>query len=308
MKSDLKLQAPKPFFERIRALPELRISKHLIIVMLLFWVYMFCAVYLERLTFWLVGFAAKSAGADWLDDFDIELLIELGLTVIVVIMTLICCRLIENRPLRTMYLTRRKCLPDYLGGMLLGFAMMTAVILIAWGSGAIRFEGTQPLRRPVIMILLVFGWLIQGFSEELTFRGWLMTSVGTHHALWLAVIVNAVFFALLHMNNDGISLFAIGNLILFGVMTSLYVLRTGSLWGAAALHSVWNWAQGNFYGMQVSGIPSGSCVFRFSQTDRLEWIGGGTFGLEGGAATTAVLLLASVILLLLPTREHNTEV
>ena len=78
-------------------------------------------------------------------------------------------------------------------------------------------------------------------------------------------------------------------------------------WGAAALHSVWNWAQGNFFGMQVSGIPTGSSVFSFSQTEQAKWIGGGMFGLEGGAAATVVMLAVIVILLLIPARKYETE-
>lgn len=307
MKSDLKLQTPKPFFERIRALPELRISRNLFLVLLLFWGFVLCSVYLEQITAWVITILLRQTGGDRSTDYDLELLMHTGLTVIPIALVFVCSRLIENRPCRTLFLTRRKCLPDYLCGLLLGFGMMTAVILIAWCSGAIRYEGLQTHMRPLMMILLPFGWLIQGFSEELICRGWLMTSVGTHYSTWLAVIINAICFALLHLGNDGISFFAIANLILFSAAESLYVLRTGSLWGAAALHSVWNWAQGNFFGMQVSGIPTGSSVFSFSQTEQAKWIGGGMFGLEGGAAATAVMLAVIVILLLIPARKYETE-
>lgn len=307
MKSDLKLQASKPYFEQIRSLPALRVSKNLLIVLLLFWTCILCTVYLEQITAWILGYSLKAAAIDLTKETDLSLLLQLALTLISIALTFVCCRFIENRPCRTMYLTRRKCLPDYLTGALLGFAMMSAVVLIAWRSGAIRCEGTQMHGNPWMVFLLFLMWMVQGFSEELTFRGWLMTSVGTHHAAWLAALISAVCFALLHMGNDGFSLFAVFNLILFSIVTAIYVLRTGSLWGVAALHGVWNWAQGNFYGMQVSGIKTGSTVLRFTQSGSAEWIGGGVFGLEGGAAASIVLIAAAVILLLMPSRKYNTE-
>lgn len=308
MKSDLKLQAPKPYFERIRNLQGGRVPKNILLVLLLFWVYIFCSIYLEQIIYLVISIAAGLCGYKIAKNIDLELSIELFLTLVCIALAFVCCKFIEKRPFRTMYLTREKFLRHYLSGALLGFAMMSAVILMAWCGGAIQFEGTQPLRHPFMMLLLFAGWLIQGFSEELTFRGWLMTSAGTHHSVWLAVAVNSICFALVHFSNDGFAVFPAVNLILFGLMASLLVLRSGNLWGAAALHSIWNWTQGNFFGMQVSGIPSGSTFLRFTQTQKLEWLGGGEFGLEGGAGTTVVMLLAVVILLLMPQRtEHDTE-
>lgn len=298
MKPDLKLQKTSHYYEKIRALPELRVSRKLILILLIFWLYIACTIFAEQVVSTVIYLICLAAGKDIMQDADLCLLLPLLLTAVCIALTFVCCRFLENRPVRTMYLTRKKLLPDYLTGALLGFGMMSAVVLAAWGFGALEFEGLQPVRRPLMMVLLSAAWMIQGFSEELTFRGWLMTSLGTHHNIWLAVILSSVNFALLHFSNDGFSVFAVINLILFGLVTALYVLRTGSLWGAAAMHGVWNWAQGTFYGLQVSGIVTGSTVLRFQQTGAAQWIGGGTFGLEAGAGTTVVLLLAAAVLLL----------
>ena len=303
MKPDWKLKQTEPLFARIRAVPGVRISKHLIIVELIFLVYILSTLLSEQTFASFLAIGAYLAGKSLKADTDVLLLMQLFLTVICIILTFLCCRFIENRPAGTMLLTRKKLLRDYLGGALLGMAMMTCVVLAAWKFGALQFEGLQPGRRPVMMILLFIGWIIQGFSEELTFRGFLMTSAGTHHSVWAAVLISAVNFAAMHFFNDGFSVFAACNLILFGILTALWVLRTGSLWGAAAMHSIWNWAQGNFFGMQVSGIVTDSTVLRFSQTGSANWIGGSTFGLEAGAATTVVLLLGTLILLCLPGRD-----
>lgn len=305
MKADLKLQKTAPYFERIRNIPKLSISRHIIIAVLLFTAAIFVGQILEVILMAVIAFGI--IGAKNAEDIDIQLILQLYLTVVVTAFTFLFCRLCDNRPVKTMFLTSRKMIPDYLTGALLGMAMMTAVALAAWGCGALQFDGFQSKQKPLIMILLFIGWILQGFSEEIACRGWLMSSIGTHHSAWSAVTVSALMFALLHISNNGFSLLAVVNLFLFGVAASLFVLRTGSIWGAAAMHSVWNWAQGNFFGLQVSGLQTGSTIFKFSQTGNAAWIGGEKFGLEAGVGTTAVTLIVIVILLLLPQRKTQEE-
>lgn len=67
--------------------------------------------------------------------------------------------------------------------------------------------------------------------------------------LCVGIVVNSIVFALLHMANTGISLLALLNLFLFGVFMSVYMVRRGNLWGACAIHAVWNFVQGNVFGL-----------------------------------------------------------
>lgn len=310
MKADWKLQNASSFFACIRKNPKQRVCRNILLVLLLFFCFTFLAEILQVITASCILLGLQIAGiptTSIIENVDARLILSLYLTSICIAISLVFCLGFEKRSVGTMFLTRRKLIPDYLIGALLGFAMMGAVVLIAWFGGAIRFEGIRTVQHPILMILLFIGWMIQGFSEELSFRGWLMTSIGTHHSVWAAVAISAVSFAVMHCGNDGFSIFAVINLILFGIVTALYVLRTGSIWGAAAMHSIWNWAQGNFFGMQVSGIPTGSTVLQFSQSGKSEWIGGGTFGLEAGCATTIVLLIVAVILLMSRRQTFNKE-
>ena len=54
---------------------------------------------------------------------------------------------------------------------------------------------------------------------------------------------------------------------------------------------MWNFVQGNFYGIPVSGLEMSDSVFTTTINEELELINGGTFGAEGGLATTIVMLL-----------------
>ena len=108
----------------------------------------------------------------------------------------------------------------------------------------------------------------------------------------------------MHISNDGMATIAFLNMVVFGMFASLLVYRCdGSIWCVGALHGVWNFAQGNLFGISVSGNSLMSSIFSSTLTQGRELTNGGTFGLEGGIAVTLVLVLATAILWMLPQRN-----
>ena len=108
----------------------------------------------------------------------------------------------------------------------------------------------------------------------------------------------------MHLGNSGVTVLSIANIVLFGTFMSIVVLKLNSIWMACAMHSIWNFVQGNFYGVLVSGIDAGPSVFRFRTTEGMELLNGGSFGMEGGLATTIVLAMSIAIALLVKPREN----
>ncbi len=303
MQPDLMLHETKPLFDRIRENEKQRVPDHIILILLLFWILFAIDLLLSSYASGVIRYLCAQAGYSLSEHPNAVMTAALFRTVIAIILVLLYTEYIEARPLSTLLIGRRRMLPDYLTGGILGFAAFTAVILIAWLGGAVQPFGAATAPNLFWMMLLSLGWMIQGFSEEILVHGMLMTSVGTYHKAWTAVAVSAVCFALMHFGNSGFSMLACINLLLYAIVMALYVLRTESLWGAAAFHSVWNWAQGNFFGMQVSGIQiSDTTVFHFSQTGDAVWLGGAVFGLEAGLGTTLILIIMLTVLLLFPQR------
>ncbi|HZK27488.1 MAG TPA: hypothetical protein VFD00_08125 [Thermoclostridium sp.] len=70
---------------------------------------------------------------------------------------------------------------------------------------------------------------------------------------------------------------------------------------------MWNFAQGNIFGISVSGMDMMASVFSFAPTNEGELINGGTFGLEGGLAVTIVLILATIAVLLVKVRPVTLQ-
>lgn len=70
---------------------------------------------------------------------------------------------------------------------------------------------------------------------------------------------------------------------------------------------MWNFAQGNIFGISVSGMDMMGSVFSFAPTNEGELINGGTFGLEGGLAVTIVLILATIAVLLVKVKPVTLQ-
>ncbi len=227
----------------------------------------------------------------------------LYLCVFAILMGILYCTVFERRSIRSLGFTKRYAVTDYLIGLIVGVAMMGASVWIAYLGGGLEYRGMQLNGQWGLLALFVGGWLIQGLSEEVSFRGYLMISLGTRHHRWTAVIVSSLVFAAAHLGNSGITFFSICNLTLYGLFAALYFLRFDNIWGIGAIHSMWNCAQGNLFGIKVSGMDIGTTVFSFEQTAGKTWLHGGSFGLEGGAAVTIVLVFGCLLLLLIPQRK-----
>ena len=231
------------------------------------------------------------------------IILQLFLTFTVILVCLVYATKIEKRSLASVGFCGSKPFVEYLIGLGIGFVMLTAALLLCVITGNASFTGISPTISWVIVLFFV-GYLIQGMSEEVLCRGILMQKLAIRYAPIVAILLNAVFFAALHLGNPGITPLAIPNLTLFGVFASLYMWKRGNIWGIAALHSMWNFTQGNLFGVQVSGTPQSASIFGVVMKDGAAWMNGGSFGLEGGLAVTIVLAIGIVILFLLPVRKE----
>ncbi|MDE6657642.1 MAG: CPBP family intramembrane metalloprotease [Oscillospiraceae bacterium] len=224
--------------------------------------------------------------------------IMLYCTAFATLVTLLFCRLVEGRKLNTMGF-QKHAVSHYIAGLGVGFLLFSFVVLLSLCMGGITWNGLQTFSISSILIMLG-GWLLQGMSEEVICRGYFMTTIlRNYNPVW-AVVVNSIFFGFMHKANNGFSLTAFVNLTLYAIMISLYVLRTNNLWGACAIHSVWNFVQGNFYGLPVSGIDTGGTIFSVSLVKNANLANGGEFGLEASLPCAIVMLIAIAVLLLVP--------
>ena len=203
-----------------------------------------------------------------------------------------------------MGLRRGGALKEYLVGAGVGILLISLCVGLATVLGSFSFALVS---FPVgLWIAYLIGFLIQGMSEEVLCRGYLMVSITRKNSIPVAVAANAVMFALLHIFNPGIGVIPLVNIALFGAFASVYALKRGSLWGVCAAHSLWNFFQGNVFGIQVSGMGVSVSPLQATLQNENSWLHGGDFGIEGGIVTTLILSLALLTALLwLPAKQDE---
>lgn len=231
------------------------------------------------------------------------LLLQLLATISLIIVCILYCTKMEHRSVQSIGFCGISPIIEYIKGFFLGAFLFTSAWLICLLFGVIEVHLSTKSISPIIVLFLV-AFCVQGLSEEVFCRGFLMQSLSSRYPPIVAIISNSIVFACLHLLNNSISALALLNLFLFGIFASLYFWKRGNIWGIAAAHSSWNFVQGNFFGINVSGINIESSIFTTSLKDSGSFINGGGFGLEGGIAVTIILLIASGIILVAPARSN----
>lgn len=229
-------------------------------------------------------------------------------TVFGTILAIVYCRCIEKRSLNSMGIRKSNAFSHYIRGLFVGIALMSIIVGITAVSGITNISVVSDIKIGVIMLFFA-GFLVQGMSEEIIFRGYLMNSIGGKHSTITALIVSSLAFAFAHILNPGLSILAFINLTIFAVFAGLYIICFDDIWGACAIHSIWNFTQGNVFGIRVSGSGSTDSILSTTASTSHAWLSGGDFGIEGSIITTIVLLAATIAMIMqIKRKSQNTFV
>lgn len=214
----------------------------------------------------------------------------------------ICSRAFEGLPWRALgWALHRGWMADALKGLLVGAVSLGVAAAIGVALGGCRL--TAPAHFDLVAIARTF--IVSGFifalgaaAEEMLFRGYFLQTLMRSWIIWLALVPSSIAFALVHMGNPNVvPAFSFVNTLLAGVWLAIAYWRTRSLWLALGIHWGWNWMQGAVIGAPVSGITkiAPDPLMHFADYGPA-WIGGGAYGIEGGAACTLALLISMLFI------------
>ncbi len=220
------------------------------------------------------------------------MIVSLFSTISATVITMVYCRFIEGRPLSSMGIRKKNLASHYFFGVLTGLVLMSAIVALEVAFGGIKISSFSFKLNYGFFFLYLFGFFFQGMSEEFIFRGYLMNSIGGCGKPVAAIIISSCAFSAAHLLNPGVSPLAVFNLFLFAAFASLWILASDDIWGTCGIHSMWNFAQGNIFGISVSGTGSGEALFSSSSVTSKNFLNGGSFGIEGGIVTTIILIAA----------------
>lgn len=127
-------------------------------------------------------------------------------------------------------------------------------------------------------------------SEEVFTRGYILRNLAFSFNKYMALVVSALIFSLMHLANPNANLVGLSIIFLSGLVLGLPYLYTKNLWFPIALHFSWNFFQGPVFGFNVSGLNFYKLIETKYATAN-NW-NGGEFGFEGSIVAVFFLLCA----------------
>lgn len=217
-------------------------------------------------------------------------------------------KVIEKRSFSSIGFNKNNWLKKYSLGFLIGLAMMSIIVLILLLFGYITIDKNpiQPVGVSAIasVLVILFGWIIQGATEEIVTRGWLLNVLSTKYNIGVGLLISSTLFGLMHLTNPNVNYIAVINIILVGLFYGLYVIKTNDLWAVCGMHSAWNFAQGNIFGFKVSGLDVSVGSLIDLNLVGSDFVTGGIFGPEAGIIATFILLASIGILLFIDKKRY----
>ncbi|SEW33949.1 CAAX protease self-immunity [Austwickia chelonae] len=191
-------------------------------------------------------------------------------------------------------------------GLVLGAGAMSLLVGILVVLGVAKVTTVAP---QITTLTLIPYFISVGYEEEVWVRGTVQHTLAKVMPLALVITLSSLLFGAIHLTNDNISLLGITNVVLAGVLFSVFTWTTKNLYMAIGFHITWNWFQGGFFGMTVSGHDFiGKAPFKVSMESGHDLLTGGAFGPEASLLTTVLFIGLSVaVWLFYRGRQTGTE-
>ena len=121
--------------------------------------------------------------------------VSLFLTALLILTTVFYIRRIEKRPLATIGLSRGRIVRRYVVGFVIGVALIALTVWPAFLTEEVIWKGFTP-----VVALFFIAFIIQGASEEVLFRGALMSAISRKMGIFLGggAVVRIVCVDALH--------------------------------------------------------------------------------------------------------------
>lgn len=223
----------------------------------------------------------------------------------------LCGKYLEGLPFRALgaWFTSG-WLRNLVAGILFGAGTLAFAVLVAFLFGGLRFESnpidTVILARSLGWAFLIFA--VGAASEEALFRGYILQTFARSGLAALAIGMTAVLFGAIHLGNPSAGIISTLNTILAGVWFGIAYLKTRDIWFVWGLHLMWNWMQGAFFGIEVSGLTDLVSVPLLREIDHGPvWLTGETYGVEGGIVTTIALIVSTLVIWYMPFLKPSEE-
>lgn len=208
-------------------------------------------------------------------------------------------KFIEKRKLSEMGVTKN--VSGWFTGAGVGILLLIVSVSAIMVTGAIKLDGFSTDFNAAMFLLMLGGYAVQGATEEFLCRGVVFSALKDKVSLPAALGASALAFILPHMSTlmDAEPMFIILgviNLTAISCLFSFVMLRTGNIWAACGLHSLWNFILESVCGLTVSGSEGAKSSIINMHAEGENLLNGGIYGIEASLVTFVVIAAASGII------------
>ncbi len=237
-----------------------------------------------------------------LRDLNILQLFNLAGTFVVLYLMM---RFIDREPFINLGFHTKSRTPDILIGTLLGLGVMVCAFVLLQSIGYMIVEEVDFSVSDFILLVILF--VLVAFAEEMLLRGYVLKNLMLSMNKYVALLVSALIFSVMHALNPNFSWITLISLFLAGIGLGATYIYTKNLWFPIAYHFSWNFFQ-SLVGFNVSGLDIYSVIV--TEESGPDLLTGGAFGLEGSilGIIAEVLVIAGIITNFeLKNRKSRTE-
>lgn len=194
--------------------------------------------------------------------------------------------------------------------------LITAILLPIAVSGVLLCFPGQLIKNNIstskaayIIVFAIFrSGLSAGIVEEMVFRGMIMKALDKRFGRMTAIIIPSFIFALMHLIGVKMNIVSILQLIIagtsVGIMFSLIVYESGSIWCSAIVHGIWNIVMVGGI-LTFDGAYHERAIYFYKLASESIILTGGEYGIESSIISVLAFIVIITLTLLLMKRKKE---
>lgn len=188
-------------------------------------------------------------------------------------------------------------------GLFLGFLQISAYVLLDMGRGVLGYERINLGNLNLIFLAYFIAFFIQSTSEEVLVRGILTRLLVDKYGRKVAILFPSIFFGLLHLGNEGVTILSTLNTILVGIFFAKLLFYSDNIMLTSGVHAGWNFSMAMVYGLNVSGFSGFDSLLNFKILNYNLY--DKTYGPEGSILVTFIEIISIFIIFYLEKRKRD---
>ena len=186
-------------------------------------------------------------------------------------------------------------------GLFFGFLQISIYVLVDLGRGVLGYQGMNLGNLNLFFLAYFIAFFIQSTSEEVLVRGILTRALFDKFGKKIAIILPSIFFGLLHLGNEGVTVLSTLNTILVGIFFAKLLFYTDNIMVTSGAHAGWNFSMAMIYGLNVSGFSGFDSLLNFKILNYALY--DKVYGPEGSIVVTFIEIISILIIFYLEKRK-----